>query len=360
MFSTIQTWIFPALWSLAGIGVGAICGFFAGKAYALYNEPRRLKRNRERTTDALTRVIDSTEQLSNEVTNHKAALEGAETVIRQCDSNQQFVEAQAMVIQNIRNVVEANKKMENDLIVSKFQLENAAQELDRSRKEARTDVLCKVANRQAVDETLKFMVSRYRSQQTSFGLMLIDIDHFKQINDKFGHEAGDEILVSVGKALKECVRPEDFVGRIGGDEFVLMLEGLKESSADLVCERIRSTIETYNFSVGKDGESTAVTLSMGLAVINQEDDAKSLYRRADQALGNSREGGSGKVSHAVEEQGTAETNDTPEKADTFEKPAAPAAPAPEAPAEQPPVVDSETDPEAAYKKLMASVRAEQQ
>ena len=360
MFSNeLSSWIFPALWSLAGIGVGSICGFFAGKAYALYNEPRRLKRNRERTTDALTRVIDSTEHFNNEVTTHKAALEGAETVIRRCDSNQHFVEAQAMVIQNIRTVVEANKKLENDLIVSKFQLEGAAQELDRSRKEARTDALCKIANRQAVDETLTFMVSRYRSQQTSFGLMLIDIDHFKQINDKFGHEAGDEILVSVGKALKECVRPEDFVGRIGGDEFVLMLEGLKESSAKLVCERIRSTIETFNFSVGKDGESTAVTLSMGLAVIQPEDDAKTLYRRADQALGNSRGGGSSTISNSAQEQVTAEKVAAPEQpvAAATPAPAAPA-PAPAAPAPQPEV--SADDPDAAYKKLMASVRAEQQ
>lgn len=289
LFNELQAWILPIVWSLAAVGVGLICGFFAGRAYALSNEPRRLKRDRERTMEALMSVISSTNQLNSDVTDHNTALQHAETEIQQCESAPQFLTIQDSLVQNIRKIVAANHKMENDLIVSKFQLEETAQELDRSRREARTDALCKVANRKAVDEKLTFMVSRYHSQRRSFGLMLIDIDHFKRINDTFGHESGDAVLISVGKALKECVRPEDFVGRLGGDEFVLMLEGLTKANADLVGKRIRSTIELYNFSVGSKGESTVVTLSMGLAVINGEDDAKSLYRRADQALYRSKE-----------------------------------------------------------------------
>jgi len=212
------------------------------------NEPRRLKRDRERTMAALMNVISSTDQLNSDVTHHNTALQNAESEIKQCESSGQVMDVQHSLIQNIRSIVQANQKMENDLVVSKFQLEETAQELDRSRKEARTDALCNVANRKAVDETLPFMVSRYHSRKKSFGLMLIDIDHFKRINDTFGHEAGDEVLINVGKALKECVRPEDFVGRLGGDEFVLMLEGLTESSAELVGRRIRSTIELYTSS----------------------------------------------------------------------------------------------------------------
>lgn len=239
--------------------------------------------------EALMKVISSTDQLNSDVTHHSTALQNAESEIQQYEFTGQIVDAQQSLVQNIRHIVEANQKMENDLVVSKFKLEATAQELDRSRKEARTDALCKVANRKAIDETLNFMVSRFQSQQKSFGLMLIDIDHFKRINDTFGHEAGDEVLVNVGKALKECVRPEDFVGRLGGDEFVLMLEGLTTSSAELVGKRIRSTIELYNFNVGHKGESTVVTLSMGLAVIRGSDNSKSLYRRADQALYRSKE-----------------------------------------------------------------------
>jgi len=329
LFNELQAWILPLVWSLAAVGIGLICGFIAGRTFALSNEPRRLKRDRERTMEALMTVINSTNQLNSDVTDHNTALQNAETEIQQCGTTEQFSDVQDSLVHNIRSIVAANQKMENDLVVSKFKLEETAQELDRSRKEARTDALCKVANRKAVDETLAFMVSRYISQKKSFGLMLIDIDHFKRINDTFGHEAGDDVLVNVGKALKECVRPEDFVGRLGGDEFVLMLEGLTESTAEAVGKRIRSTIELYNFSVGHKGESTVVTLSMGLAVINSDDDASALYRRADQALYRSKELGRNQLYTIVGK--------------------------PDAPVRQP-----EMTPVATYEQLKASIEGQQQ
>lgn len=296
----LSTLIVPIVWSLAAVGVGLVCGFFVGRAYALANEPRRLKRDRERTMEALMSVITSTDQFNSEVSEHNSALKSAETEIQHADAQGQFADLQHSLINSLRSIVDANHKMENDLVVSKFQLEATAQELDRSRKEARTDALCKISNRKAFDETLKFMVSNYKSRQKSFGLMLIDIDHFKRINDTFGHESGDEVLISIGQALKECVRPEDFVGRLGGDEFVLMLAGLSDETAELVGSRIRSTIELYNFSVGSKGQSTVVTLSMGLAVVSPNDDVKSLYRRADQALYRSKELGRNQLYTLVE------------------------------------------------------------
>ena len=131
------------------------------------------------------------------------------------------------------------------------------------------------------------MLSRYKqnpNSNSSFGLMLIDIDYFKRINDTFGHHAGDEVLASISLALKECVRPEDFVGRLGGDEFCIMLDGLTDRDAKMVGTRIRSTIELYDFDINESGQSTVVTMSMGLAVVGPNDDAVSLYERADKAL----------------------------------------------------------------------------
>lgn len=289
LFTDASSLILPIIWSLAAVGIGLICGFLIGRAYALSNQPRRLRKDRERTLEALMSVLNSAHQFNEDVSQHKTALQSAENELQQASQNHDFEDLQESVIQSVRSIVEANQKMENDLVVSQYQLEETAQELDRSKKEARTDSLCKVGNRKAVDETLQYLVSRYQTQQKPFGLMLIDIDHFKRINDTFGHEAGDEVLVNVGRALKECVRPEDFVGRLGGDEFVLMLEGLTDGNAAIVGQRIRSTIELYNFNVGNKGESTVVTLSMGLAVIKLDDDVKSLYKRADSALYRSKE-----------------------------------------------------------------------
>jgi diguanylate cyclase len=205
---------------------------------------------------------------------------------------------------NITRVVKSNRRLENDLVVSRFKLESQAQELDRTRREARTDALCNIGNRKAINERLQFLISRYQKDQTSFGLMLIDVDHFKRVNDTFGHNAGDEVLSSIALALKECVRPGDFVGRLGGDEFVVMLEGVNSENAKMVAARIRATIELHDFSINDDGQSTVVTLSMGLAVVGPNDDHQRLCERADQALYRSKELGRNRLFALLDDAAT--------------------------------------------------------
>lgn len=281
--------IFVCVWSLATVGVGLISGFFMGRFYTLANVPKRVKKEREQTLKALLSVMNCTDQLNDDVGSHNSALQSAAKEIASVESDEKLVVLQAALMNNISQVVESNKKLENDLVVSKYALESQAQELDISRKEARTDALCNVGNRKAVDEAMQFMISRYQSNQKPFGLMMIDIDHFKRINDTFGHQAGDDVLTSISNALNECVRPEDFVGRLGGDEFVIILDGLTDENADLVGTRIRSTIELYDFSIADSGQSTVVTMSMGLAVVGEEDTRETLYDRADRALYKSKE-----------------------------------------------------------------------
>ena len=264
---------------------GLACGFFMGRFYTLSNESRNLKNDREETLTALLMLMSSTDQLNVDVDEHNSVLASAQQELETIQADDDCEDLHSALLSNITRVVSSNRRLENDLVVSKYQLENQAQELDRSRLEARTDVLCGIGNRKAVDETLQFMISRYQSaDKVSFGLMAIDVDHFKRVNDTFGHAAGDEVLSSIAIALKECVRPEDFVGRVGGDEFIVMLEGLTQENADLVGARIRSTIELYDFSINSNGQSTVVTLSMGLTVVNEEDTTESIYDRADRAL----------------------------------------------------------------------------
>jgi diguanylate cyclase len=280
-----------------------------GRFFTLAHETKRLKLDRESTLTALLTVMNSTDQLNDNVDSHNVALQTAQEELETIGSDSQLIELQTTLMSNISRVVESNRKLENDLVVTRFKLESQAQELDRTRKEARTDGLCNVGNRKAVDETLQFMVSRYKSEQAPFGLMLIDIDHFKRINDTFGHKSGDEVLTSISKALKECVRPEDFVGRLGGDEFVIMLEGLTERNANAVGTRIRSTIELYDFSINDAGQSTVVTMSMGLAAVRPADDAVSLYERADQALYKSKKLGRNRLYTMVESDASANQDD---------------------------------------------------
>ena len=292
--------IFVGVWSLTSVGVGLISGFLIGRLYTLGNEPRKIKKNREATMSALVEVMNSTHQLNEDVDVHNVALQTAKKELENIETDTPFESLQTTLVDNIVRVVSSNRRLENDLLLSRFKLENQAQEIDRTRREARTDALCSVGNRKAVDENLQFRISRYVNKGNSFGLMLIDIDHFKRINDTFGHKAGDEVLTSIALALQECVRPKDFVGRLGGDEFVLILEELTEETAELVGKRIRAAIELYDFSINSLGQSTVVTMSMGLSVVAPGDTVATLYERADRALYKSKQLGRNRLSTITE------------------------------------------------------------
>ncbi len=289
------------LWILTGAGIGGFIGFYLGRKFTINNESRKLSIERQVISQSLVHLIDSTQTMTSNVGQHNQSLADVEKDVKEIKGDNDLKQLQDKLLHNIDKVVETNRKMENDLAITKYQLETKAQELDRSRKEARTDGLCNVGNRKAFEEAINYMLCRYRVDETSFGLMLVDLDHFKRINDTFGHQAGDEVLINVGSALKECVRPEDVVTRIGGDEFAILLKGVDKSNADLVGSRIRETIELYNFSIGDGKASTVATMSMGMAVVSNRDNATELYKRADKALYRSKELGRNRLVTICEE-----------------------------------------------------------
>ena len=300
-----------ALWLLAGASLGSLVGFYVGRLFTLKNESRKLAKERHVIQESLVKLIDNTKKMTVEMDSHQSTLADVEKDVKEIESGGNLQSLQDQLLLNIDRVVETNRKMENDLAITKYQFENQAQELDRSRKEARTDGLCNVGNRKAFEEAINYMLCRYRVDKTSFGLMLVDLDHFKRINDTFGHQAGDEVLANVGRALSECVRPEDVVTRIGGDEFAILLKGVTNENADLVGSRIRSTIELYSFSIGDGKASTVVTTSMGMAVIGESEEVAELYRRADKALYRSKELGRNRMITITEERPEEKTGDVP-------------------------------------------------
>ncbi len=216
MFSQdVSTLIFVSVWSLAAVGVGLACGFLIGRFHALAHQTKQLKHDREQTLEALLQLMSSTDQLNDDVDVHNTALVSVQEELAAIPRDDSFNDFHDTLMSKIAQVVKSNRRLESDLVLSKYALEKQAQELDQTRIEARTDVLCEVGNRKAVEETLNFMICRYKSERRSFGLMLIDVDHFKRINDTFGHVAGDQVLASIAVALKDCVQARRFCRTIG-------------------------------------------------------------------------------------------------------------------------------------------------
>jgi diguanylate cyclase (GGDEF)-like protein/PAS domain S-box-containing protein len=147
---------------------------------------------------------------------------------------------------------------------------------------ASTDPLTGLANRTALADRISLAVARCRRNGTSFALLYLDLDRFKEVNDSMGHSAGDKLLVQFAMRLRSCVRASDSVARLGGDEFVVLLDDLKEREAAVrIAEKILQETRT---PVRIDARQVAITTSIGIAHYVTEESGEDLLQRADSAL----------------------------------------------------------------------------
>jgi diguanylate cyclase (GGDEF)-like protein len=157
---------------------------------------------------------------------------------------------------------------------------------------AATDSLTGLPNARAVQDTLRLLVAQGSRMLWPLGAVLLDLDHFKEINDRFGHGVGDEVLAAVGVALRSTVRESDFVGRYGGEEFIMLLPDADRETTLQVAERVRSAIADIDIL----GGDSAVTASFGVAVFPEHaPDAARLVRNADRAMYRAKANGRNRV-----------------------------------------------------------------
>lgn len=159
---------------------------------------------------------------------------------------------------------------------------------------ATTDQLTGLPNRRALDAQLAEELRRARRDGSPLALLMVDIDHFKQVNDTHGHAAGDAALrVVADRITAELRRPGDFAGRFGGEEFVVILPATPVEGARMRAERIRSLMEAS--PIGTDGADMRLTVSVGIALSSPADSASELLTRADAALYAAKRGGRNRV-----------------------------------------------------------------
>jgi diguanylate cyclase len=154
----------------------------------------------------------------------------------------------------------------------------------RLKAESTTDFLTGLNNPRQFEALFHGYISKAKRQQKSVSILLIDIDHFKQVNDTFGHEAGDAVLKELGQLLLRATRLGDTVSRNGGEEFSAVLLDRSKRQALGIAERIRQTIETHEFTLPNRHRIT-ITVSIGVAAYPETtEDADELFRKADAAL----------------------------------------------------------------------------
>ena len=166
--------------------------------------------------------------------------------------------------------------------------------------QAMHDALTGLLNRRAVFSDLEQELSRTQRKSEPLSLIMADLDHFKSINDTYGHQAGDAVLEETAKRMHECVRPYDKIGRIGGEEFMIVLGDCSSVEGLEIAERIRKSIGDKVFEFG--GEKIHATISIGVAatVANQTFEKDLLVSAADKALYRAKREGRNTVSAGIE------------------------------------------------------------
>ena len=201
------------------------------------------------------------------------------------------------IMDSTTDMLSHNQKLEEQLSNSMQIIIEMKQDLDAVRKEAMTDALTGLSNRKAFDEEILRCVEQVNNGDVeTFSLILMDIDHFKKFNDKFGHQLGDQVLKLVSRTLVDGVKGRDTAARYGGEEFGIILPDTDISGGIRVADNLRMAVVSREITNKNTGEKIAkITLSGGVAQYIPGENTEDLIERADMALYAAKKGGRNKI-----------------------------------------------------------------
>ena len=189
------------------------------------------------------------------------------------------------ILAETRQFVTRTKQVESDFVSSVEEMHKLKAELSNAKREAAIDGLTGLYNRRAFDRRLGEQMQEVDDLEKSFCLLLIDIDHFKKINDRFGHMVGDKVLGAFAKQIGRLTRRSDFLARYGGEEFALILPDTRMTSAFTVAENIRTTLEKVRLRRSRSKETLGdITISVGVACYRVAEAPEDFIARCDSAL----------------------------------------------------------------------------
>jgi diguanylate cyclase len=185
-----------------------------------------------------------------------------------------------------------NRRLAQQLDEARGHISDLQKTLETVRFECLTDDLTTLANRRHFDNSLTRAVREAEASGKSFALLMVDIDHFKQFNDTFGHQTGDQVLRLVALSLKQTIKGKDIACRYGGEEFGIILPNTKLAQAAIVAEHVRNAVMTKELVKRSTGENLGrITISLGVAVWRKGDLGSDIVARADRALYAAKRGG---------------------------------------------------------------------
>ncbi len=201
-------------------------------------------------------------------------------------SAKEILSIAANIIADTRDFIEKSHQFETNLVESSSEITLLKDELDHARRLATTDALTGLHNRRGFDQALADLIDHAADEnQGTFCLLIVDIDHFKTVNDNHGHLVGDKVLVGISKLLHQHMRGNDHLSRYGGEEFAILLRQTPITGAFTVAENLRKSVERLRLKHVKTGlELDKVTISIGLSCYRSTESMEDFIQRCDKAL----------------------------------------------------------------------------
>ncbi len=199
----------------------------------------------------------------------------------------------------INPIILINEKItKKDYIYSDFLLvdinnidKNLVDNIKRIEEQVYIDELTQLNNRKAYNKKLNEFLARFKRYKSIFSIMMYDIDDFKIVNDKYGHDKGDELLFKISKLIKLSIRESDYIFRIGGEEFIILFSEMSLKESIKVAEKIRKNVETnLKLIINKK-----ITISIGISEVQIFDNEDSIYKRVDKLMYISKNEGKNKI-----------------------------------------------------------------
>jgi diguanylate cyclase len=239
----------------------------------------------QRVEEAVGRVLEYLSNASQGTSSYGAVLEDFSGKLADGPSAGALGELISGMLAETKVMAELNRQLEQRLEGSSSEVARLRNHLDDLKREASTDALTQLANRKLFDHSLNLAVLDAQASDAPLSLLMIDIDHFKQFNDTYGHQLGDQVLKLVARSLSEVAQVKDTAARYGGEEFAVILPATPLDKSVEVAEAIRSQVSTKRLTNRRTGQVLGqVTLSIGAALLRAAEVPDSLVHRADEAM----------------------------------------------------------------------------
>ncbi len=251
----------------------------------------------QRFEDEMMKIADVVETTGANASGNSEKLRFLSTELKRSASDNPAIGAlMDSVLSVAKSVREANERLEDQLAKSSDEVVTLRRNIENIQQEAMLDPLTGVKNRKTFDNEVARLMREATGAGQPLALIMADVDHFKQFNDRWGHQTGDHVLRLVADVMNANVKGQDVLARYGGEEFAIILPGTSLANAVMLADRIRKAVESRRLKKRRTDEDLGViTLSMGAALLRWDDTVESLIERTDGLLYAAKKAGRNRV-----------------------------------------------------------------